>query len=306
MAVGGRVWNSAADGGLLGPPDEPGSPAAIRPARERRGRLRLLLTFGSGLRKLDELRHLLGPGVSLRRSALLTLAGLLLFTLSVLGIVVKVTGPDPDTTVGVLVLYAIIGGVLLVAGLADLIADPSHGELKRWIGILKRTGVRWRDHAASADPVPNGALLDEHGPFPKHVTVHDHESLLRDHTTYWTNRDEFVTEVVRRLAELDPLVAPDLAGHDGDFEFVPPPALARGMADGHPLGSGRRHHGCSGPQVGAVAAVGGPGSRPPWRPFVAGAVPMILALLGPLAWVQNRRRSSGRRAQPTSDGPPSR
>lgn len=220
MAVGGRVWNSAADGGLLGPPDEPGSPAAIRPARERRGRLRLLLTFGSGLRKLDELRHLLGPGVSLRRSALLTLAGLLLFTLSVLGIVVKVTGPDLHTTVGVLVLYAIIGGVLLVAGLADLIADPSHGELKRWIGILKRTGVRWRDYAASADPVPNGALLDEHGPFPKHVTVHNHGSLLRDHTTYWTDRDEFVTEVVRRLAELDPLVAPDLAGHDGDFEFA--------------------------------------------------------------------------------------
>jgi hypothetical protein len=92
--------------------------------------------------------------------------------------------------------------------------------LKRWIEIFKRTGVHWRDYAASADPVPNGALLDEQSPFPEHVTVHNHGSLLRDHTTYWSNRDEFVTEVVRRLAELDPLVGPDLAGHDDDFAFA--------------------------------------------------------------------------------------
>jgi hypothetical protein len=107
-----------------------------------------------------------------------------------------------------------------VAGLADLIADPSPGELRWWIGIFKQTGVRWRDYAASADPVPNGALLDEQCPFPEHRTVHNRGSLLRDHTTYWTNRDEFVVEVVRCLAELDPLVAPDLAGHDEDFAFA--------------------------------------------------------------------------------------
>jgi len=224
---GGAVLNevlrqelAAGDRGLLGPPDDPDSPVATHPAQERRGRLRLLLTFGSGLRKLDELRRLLGPGVSLRRSALLTLAGLVVFTLSVLAIAVEATGPNLDTTVGVLAVYAIVGGVLLVAGLADLIADPSPGELRWWIGIFKQTGVRWRDYAASADPVPNGALLDEQCPFPEHRTVHNRGSLLRDHTTYWTNRDEFVVEVVRCLAELDPLVAPDLAGHDEDFAFA--------------------------------------------------------------------------------------
>jgi hypothetical protein len=224
---GGAVMNevlrqelAAVDGGLLGPPEGPDGLAATRPARQRRGRLRLLLTFGSGLRKLDELRRLLGHGGSLRRSALLTLAGLVVFTLSVLGIVVEVTGRDLDTTVGLLALYAVIGGVLLVAGLADLIADPSRGELRWWIERFERTGVRWRDCAASADPVPNGVLLDEQCPFPEHLIVYNRGSLLRDHTTYWTNRDEFVAEVVHSVAELDPLVASDLAGHDEDFAFA--------------------------------------------------------------------------------------
>jgi hypothetical protein len=49
------------------------------------------------------------------------------------------------------------------------------------------------------------------------VTVYNRGSLLRDHTTYWTNRDEFIADLVVRLAELDPQVAADFADHGAEF-----------------------------------------------------------------------------------------
>lgn len=196
-----RLELAAGDDGALG---------AARP-----GRLRLLATFGSGLRKLDELRRLLGPGRGLRLSALLGLLGLALSALAGAGILAIVLAPGRETHDSAIwvVPYAVVGGILLLASTADLLDRPS-GELEWWIDKFRATGVDWVDYAASADPVPNGPLLDASQEFPEHVDVRNRASLLRDHTTYWTNRDEFVPDLVARLASLD-AAAGDLAENAG-------------------------------------------------------------------------------------------
>jgi len=184
------------------------------------GRLRLVLTFGSGLRKLHEVRWLLGPGRSFRWSSFLTLFYLVFFVVGALAVGGVVTGRDEAGTMGGAMVWFVIGSALLAGGLFDLVAKPPHGELEWWIDHLGRTGIRWRDYAASADPVPNGALIDEHQEFPEHMTVHNRGSLLRDHTTYWANQDEFIADVVGCLAGLDPSVAADFQDCQERFAFA--------------------------------------------------------------------------------------
>jgi hypothetical protein len=58
----------------------------------------------------------------------------------------------------------------------------------------------WRDFWATADPVPHGATRTHAKDRPVSTRIWNESSLLRDHTTYWQNRDEFVLPVVRILA----------------------------------------------------------------------------------------------------------
>ncbi len=61
-------------------------------------------------------------------------------------------------------------------------------------------GFQWHDYFASADPVPNGPLLDRFQPQKLRSTAVDNlRSILRDHTTYWHNRDGFVAPVTNLI-----------------------------------------------------------------------------------------------------------
>lgn len=63
------------------------------------------------------------------------------------------------------------------------------------------TVERWLDFWASADPVPNGATRTSAAGRPVSTRIWNEASTVRDHTTYWDNRDGFVLPVVRLLAE---------------------------------------------------------------------------------------------------------
>lgn len=196
---------------------DPGAPASRRRAG---GQLRQVLTLGSGLRKLDELRRLLGPHEHFRRSALLTLLGAGVFTFSTLGLALSAGGADGWADVLLLAVYATVGLGLLVAGMLDMIGGAEAKELEWWVTQLQRTGVAWTDYVASADPVPNGPLFTADTAFPEHRPIQNRRSLLRDHTAYWSNTDQFVTDLVVRLARLDPTLAADVDGHDELFAFA--------------------------------------------------------------------------------------
>ena len=77
--------------------------------------------------------------------------------------------------------------------------------------LRNRPDIRWYDLYATADPVPNGRLLDELEPtglFSDEVTNKD--SLVFDHTSYWQSGDDFVQHVARRLLRLSGIRMRDL------------------------------------------------------------------------------------------------
>jgi len=79
--------------------------------------------------------------------------------------------------------------------------------------LRNRTDIRWYDLYATADPVPNGRLLDELEPtglFSDEVTNTD--SLVFDHTSYWQSGDDFVQQVARRLLGLSGIRMRNLNG----------------------------------------------------------------------------------------------
>ena len=62
--------------------------------------------------------------------------------------------------------------------------------------------LRWYDLYASADPVPNGHLLDDFEPPGLiSVPVRNRHSLIGDHTSYWQAKDDFVHRVTRLLLD---------------------------------------------------------------------------------------------------------
>lgn len=130
-------------------------------APELTARVAGLITFGSGLRKLDELRQLLGPGESLRVSGLVTLVGLAVFALGGLGSLLVLITPAGTASLLLTLLVAAFGASVAVAGLRDFMASRPSGELTWWIERLRGSGLRWWDLVASADPVSNGPLIPQ-------------------------------------------------------------------------------------------------------------------------------------------------
>jgi hypothetical protein len=169
------------------------------------GRLRLLFTFGSGLKKLEQLDYLLASGGSYRLSAALTLVALPLVGLTLAWLVWAMLGglaKTDEPLVSVFWMIAWLGGslIVLIAGLRDLVRGIAPDKLKRWTRRLEKTDIAWTDCFASADPVSNGVLLDEPAIEARSREVCNESSMLKDHTSYWTNRDEFVTALMDQVA----------------------------------------------------------------------------------------------------------
>jgi hypothetical protein len=167
--------------------------------------LKLLLTFGSGLRKLEELR--------LARATRELLAGLLSFA----GLVVLVAAAYAwwvATAGWVPTVLAVLGGLLLVGGIVRSTVEVGTPELAYWVRLMKGESspnpppahaIELEDYYASADPVPNGPLFDpgsDDETALESVSVRNRGSVVSDHTTYWNNSDEFVSWVARAIARV--------------------------------------------------------------------------------------------------------
>jgi uncharacterized membrane protein len=166
--------------------------------------LRLLFTFGSGLKKLEQLEHIRLSGGTYLRSAFVTLVAMLvlglLLALSALAVMKPSFAPSPAAIVIMLVI-AVVALVYVVVGIRDHVREIKLPRLQRWIERLKETPVEWVDCFATADPVSNGLLFDEPAVKESSKEVFNLSSILKDHTSHWANRDQFVTLLIEKLTQ---------------------------------------------------------------------------------------------------------
>ena len=167
---------------------------------------RLLVTFGSGLRKLEELEALRARP-TFGRSGLLAAAGLALAGLAMLGLYLAVArfvrglaGWDSLVT---WIVGAGVGATLVISGVRDFVEASEPTGLRDLCARVAARVATWVDLHASADPVCNGPLHDDARLPPDSIPVVNAGSLLRDHTSYWRSHDDFVTIVGNRLLEFD-------------------------------------------------------------------------------------------------------
>ena len=182
--------------------------------------VRLVFTFGSGLRKLEELRELMERGKSFASSALTTSLALPLLVLFVaLPIRSLIIGEQVEARLWLYGLLATLGASTVVAiGLRDHLRGIDLPGMKRWVERLGRTGL-WTDCYSTADPVPNGPILPEVRALS--VEVCNEGSVLRDHNTYWANQDEFIGGLMNELSRSEGCAAGDeFASTDAFRAFV--------------------------------------------------------------------------------------
>lgn len=94
-------------------------------------------------------------------------------------------------------IAAVIVPVFAVLSVAELLRGNFDEQLIA--AVHRPDGIEvWLDFYGSADPVPNGPTVATHGPLS--VEIWNRASLLRDHNSYWTNRDTFVLPLAHTLA----------------------------------------------------------------------------------------------------------
>ncbi|MDP9176775.1 MAG: hypothetical protein M3O61_03760 [Gemmatimonadota bacterium] len=167
-------------------------------------RVNLLITFGSGLRKLEEITKL-RQALTVQRGAALTVAALATVTVAA-ALLVRMVVERRDLASGDVLIFAgfaTVGMALLIAGISDFVSRPDLPRLQELARRFHDRGITWNDLYASADPVPNGPLHDDDAVLPDSIEVVNGASMLSDHTGYWRNRDEFVTLVSEALLKFD-------------------------------------------------------------------------------------------------------
>lgn len=160
--------------------------------------VRLICTYGSGLRKLEEIRIALQPGSALHKIASFVNSSFLSALMG--GALLLISGAlNP---------FALATAVFALAALLKAFHDSSAREnlahLAAWGEWFDIAEVRWIDLYASADPVPNGQVFDPRIKPKKMETreVFNESFVWSDHTTYWENRDEFIAVVTPEISAL--------------------------------------------------------------------------------------------------------
>jgi len=172
---------------------------------------RLLFTFGSGLRKLEEARQLMKNATSYTRAAVLTsIASLILLLCSTALFWAVVTrAPESGANVVAILFWGVVAAAVCMAGIRDHLRGIPLPELDRWIDRVKTSHLRWIDCYATGDPVPNGVVTTAandgaaQAQFVAHLSreVCNRSSMLSDHTTYWSNLDQFVSLLYDEIAK---------------------------------------------------------------------------------------------------------
>ncbi|MBA3336112.1 MAG: hypothetical protein H0T49_00945 [Chloroflexia bacterium] len=121
----------------------------------------------------------------------------------------------PGAANGAAYLFVVIGAALFFFG--HFLPVPHVRELGavdlRLKGLGFPDGLTWRDYWASADPFPDGPILEPAWDRIPSTEVHNRHSIVSDHTLYWQNTEEFVSEVAYQLVELSG-VGFDVTGGD--------------------------------------------------------------------------------------------
>ena len=117
--------------------------------------------------------------------------------------------PEPLSGIVSMIVIGLVAGVVCVAGIYDHLQGIRLPELDRWIDWLDSRKLRWKDCYASGDPVPNGVVTA--AAKDRSMEVCNRSSMVSDHTTYWSNLDEFVSVLFEEIGasrKKDPV--PDL------------------------------------------------------------------------------------------------
>ena len=162
---------------------------------ERPPNVALLLTCGSGLRKLEELRQVSASEEGLAGRAYLSAAGVVLLATSAAG-AISGMGWNPGTTSVGLLLFALV--------IVSYLGRYTPIDISWYSTRFQMEGLHWVDYYATNDPVPNGALQDYEPELvlPLSVPIVNERSMLRDHTTYWRNPEQFVGLVAGWASQL--------------------------------------------------------------------------------------------------------
>jgi hypothetical protein len=156
------------------------------------GKVRLLITFGSGLHKLCQL---IEPE---RKWQIASFAVFPLFAgITSLIAVAAWFGIYPLTGIWSTPIVAPLLVVLVVYG---GLVEPTE-EIELQASEFARQGLKWVDLYASMDPVPNGPLFLSDTAYLESIEVCNQLSLTADHTSYAKNTDEFLPLIVNAIAQ---------------------------------------------------------------------------------------------------------
>lgn len=188
-----------------------------------------LLTFGSGLRKLTEIRDAVrAPGQRwLWATSCVALGASVTYYYLLQHF--EVLSRDIYYWTGIGTATVLI--LLAMTSMWRRKSGKHTDRKKQWIAdqqaylsryrLPQPNRVRWLDQYASADPVPNGALLDTYVPEEmRSREVHNQASMLSDHTAYWRNLDDFVARLSFDLLDLANLDVHQLDEDDGTRQYV--------------------------------------------------------------------------------------
>ena len=201
----------------------------------QRARVDIFLSFGQAFRKLESLYRLQHePGIIQLQFAVAALASTALLVLvAVQGIGLWNAIIEMQGDIGrawhliatdwywLELLWPVAGVVALQRFLGNLASDNDEKTEPEIITHIKEVqevfdGFRWQDEWASADPAPNGPLLDTLPAGVVSYRVRNRASTLFDHPVYWSNVTEFVSSVAFAAASLAPPSA------IGTTEPIPP------------------------------------------------------------------------------------
>jgi hypothetical protein len=164
--------------------------------RDRPANVNLLFTYGSGLRKLEEIEQISKTDDGLGGRLYLTFASVVLIGYAAASAFIWHSGWAPWA--------AASGGVLFLILIAAYLFEYAALDVSWFATRFATEGLMWADYSASSDPVPNGVLQD-YDPeltLPRSYRVWNEQSFFADHTTYWQNVEEFIGPVVWWLTRM--------------------------------------------------------------------------------------------------------
>lgn len=168
--------------------------AIAREAIEKSDRdVSLFVTFGQGLKKLEELKYMTENWKT-------GLYSTLSYSLPLTAVVIFMSFfPPPGLDIEILgsAKYYLIAYPFFL--LLTAVSQSISGSVGNMLSDLKlKNGTRWIDFFSSADPVPGGSLENDI-PGVESTEINNFSSVMIDHTSYWKNIDQFVSPLMMEI-----------------------------------------------------------------------------------------------------------